>query len=376
MKKIYTLTLVLSCIVLFSLSAFAQTYPGGTYTVVQSGTWHTSPGPGIWQTSEPPSFCTDCRIIIPDGVSVNMNADLTMAGTSLLSVGTASGGSQPSVLTIPFSSSATPPTPFPIPSAYDRISMVYGDPVTISVGNNNDVIDASRTGPYDGIFMAVPTPQGNSPYFYIARIGTSAQFPNSTSITGPTTLNSLGTLPIILSEFEAVLDKNVVNLNWTTQLEINSDHFAIQSSNNAGASWNNIGTISAHGNSALPITYSFTDSKPASGTNEYRLEMVDRDGKYAYSEIKAVRIGLISSFNVYPNPATDYVNVVLSGDASVNANIRLINLAGQVLMEKNVTNAGGTTIPLAVGGFPQGSYLIMVTGSDGTKQVNKILISK
>jgi hypothetical protein len=68
--------------------------------------------------------------------------------------------------------------------------------------------------------------------------------------------------------------------------------------------------------------------------------------------------------------------VVLTGDASVSANIRLVNLTGQMLMEKNVSNAGGTTVPLTVSGFPQGTYLVVVTGSDGTKQVNKLLITK
>jgi hypothetical protein len=60
----------------------------------------------------------------------------------------------------------------------------------------------------------------------------------------------------------------------------------------------------------------------------------------------------------------------------VSANIRLVNLAGQVLLEKTVTNAGGTTVPLTVSSYPSGNYLIVITASDGSKQVNKILITK
>ena len=107
-----------------------------------------------------------------------------------------------------------------------------------------------------------------------------------------------------------------------------------------------------------------------------RLVLVDRNGNTAYSPVKAVRIGSMSAVSVYPNPASDYVNVTLSGDASVSTNIRLVNLAGQVLLEKNVTNAGGTTVPLTVSSYPSGNYLIVITGSDGSKQVNKILITK
>jgi hypothetical protein len=173
-----------------------------------------------------------------------------------------------------------------------------------------------------------------------------------------------------------VVDNSQVNLTWTTQLEINSDHFVVQSSTNAGSSWNNIGTVAAHGNSSTPINYSFTDTKPANGTTEYRLELVDKGGSTTYSTVVAVRIGLATSVSVYPNPASTYVNVVLGGSATGNVTIRLMNTTGQVLMEKTASNAAGTTVPLTVSNFPQGDYLIVVVGSDGTRQVNKLLIAK
>jgi hypothetical protein len=197
-----------------------------------------------------------------------------------------------------------------------------------------------------------------------------------TTLIGAANLNGSGTLPIILESFSAIATNGAVDLAWTTDLEINSDHFTIQSSTNAGSSWNTIATVEAAGNSASPVNYTFTDNKPVSGTSEYRLVLVDRDGKTAYSQVKAVRIGAVSSVSVYPNPAADYVNVTLSGDASVTANIRLVNLAGQVLLERNVTNAGGTTVALPVSAFPAGNYLIVVTGSEGSKQVSKVLIAK
>jgi hypothetical protein len=197
-----------------------------------------------------------------------------------------------------------------------------------------------------------------------------------TLLGGPITLSSTGTLPIILTGFTAVADNSQVNLTWTTELEINSDHFVVQSSTNAGGSWNNIGTVAAHGNSSTPINYSFTDTKPANGTTEYRLEMVDKNGSTAYSTVVAVRIGLATSVSVYPNPASTYVNIVLGGSATGNVSIRLINTTGQVLIEKTVSNAAGTTVPLNVSNFPQGDYLIVVVGSDGTQQVNKLLITK
>jgi hypothetical protein len=53
-----------------------------------------------------------------------------------------------------------------------------------------------------------------------------------------------------------------------------------------------------------------------------------------------------------------------------------MNTTGQLLMEKTVSNASGTTVPLSVSNFPQGDYLIVVVGSDGTRQTSKVLIAK
>jgi hypothetical protein len=375
MKKLYTLTLVIPCLFSFSLSSSAQ-YSGGTYTAVTAGNWHTASGPGIWQAAEPPQDCANCLIVINVEGTVTLNTNVNLSNTSTVMIG---GAGSTTVLQIDNSGS----TGF---AGSNSIIMANdGTNSTVQLINGSSIINAASAGTYDGILTSFTTggvtsyfkQVGTAPSGFVGNnVASNGNASFGTTVIGAANLSSIGTLPIILANFSAVVDNGAVDLAWTTELEINSDHFVVQSSTNAGASWDNIATVSAQGNSSIAVNYSFTDKKPATGTSEYRLEMVDRDGKYAYSAVKAVRIGLMSSVSVYPNPATDLVNIALSGDASVSANIRLVNLAGQVMMEKNVSNAGGTIVPLTVSGFPQGSYLIVVTGSDGTKQVNKILIAK
>jgi hypothetical protein len=367
MKQLYSLTTFAVALTLFAQTSFAQTYPGGTYTAVQSGNWTNNATP-VWQTVEPSNPCNSCHIIINDGVKVTLNNTVMLSGASLLTIGT-TGAAQQSTLFIPFSSNITT-------ALHNRLELVYGDPVNVTVSNSNASIDASTTGSFDGVFLAVPTPTAQSPFMYIARLGTSAQYDNATQLVGPNTLNSTGVLPIILSGFSATLSEGGVDLSWTTQLEINSDHFAVERSVDAGAHWAVIGVVAAHGNSSTALNYSFTDSKPAAGTSEYRLQMVDKDAKYDYSEVKTIRNGLITAVSVYPNPARDYVSVTLGGSTTQSVVVRLLNQSGQLLLEKNVSNAGGTTVSLAVGSYPQGNYLIVVMGADGSKQVSKLLISK
>jgi len=374
MKNFYTLTLVFSYL-FFSLSSSAQ-YTGGTYTAVMTGNWHNTFG-SIWEPTEPPQNCSNCLIKVNVSGTVDLNTNVTLSNGSALLIG---GTGNTTLLSIGNSGASGFSGSYSITLADD------GTNSTVQLVNGNAIVNASSAGTYDGILLSYIA---GSVAQYFKQIGNAPADFNGNSVVpvsdpvsygalkaGPITLSSDGTLPIILANFNAVVDNSHVNLTWTTQLEINSDHFVVQSSTNAGASWNNIGTVAAHGNSSTPINYSFTDTKPANGTTEYRLEMVDKDGSTAYSTVVAVRIGLATSVSVYPNPASTYVNVVLGGSATGNVSIRLMNSTGQLLLEKMVSNAAGMTVSLAVSNFPQGDYLIVVVGSDGTQQVNKLLIAK
>lgn len=375
MKKIYTLILASSSL-FTSLRASAQTYSGGTYTAVTAGNWHNTSG-SIWEPTEPPQNCNNCLIQLTAPGTIVLNTSVTLTNGSRLVVG---GSSTGTTLLIGNSGAGT------WANAFNILLDGSGTANYFQLSDNTEFLNAANAGQFDGILQTTPGP-GSSTY-YLKEYGNPSLLYNGTTVVntgnaaygttalGPITLSSTGTLPIILTNFSAVVDNGAVDLTWSTDLEINSDHFVIQSSTNSGSSWNNVGTVAAQGNSATVTNYSFTDKHATPGTTEYRLEMVDKNGSYEYSPVRAVRIGAIASVSVYPNPASDYVNVVLTGDQTISANIRLVNLAGQVLLEKTVSNAGGTTVPLAVSSYPQGSYLIVITGSDGTKQVNKILITK
>ncbi|HTR28271.1 MAG TPA: T9SS type A sorting domain-containing protein [Puia sp.] len=375
MKPLYSGTLVVLTLCFLSFSASAQ-FSGGVYTAVQPGNWHTTSGPGIWQSAEPPQNCVNCQIVINVNGTVNLNTTVTLSNASQLVLG---GAGNTTVLSIGNSGAAD------FADSYSVILANDGFDNKLAMANSNTIVNATGAGTYDGILTSFTSggsttyfkQVGNKPNGFVGNtIASNGNASDGNVLVGALNLNAQGTLPIILGNFSAVVDNGVVDLAWNTDLEINSDHFTVESSSNAGATWNTIGTVPAAGNSAIVTDYSFVDSHPAQGTTEYRLVLVDRDGRTAYSPVKAVRLGQIAAVSVYPNPASDFVNVSLSGEASVSANIRLVNLAGQVLLEKTVTNAGGTTIPLTVSSYPAGNYLIVITASDGSKQVNKILISK
>jgi hypothetical protein len=248
-----------------------------------------------------------------------------------------------------------------------------------------DQVSATAATNYDGVFTTYISNSTTTSYFKVVGQAPAAYVNNNVSYTatptyqtlsGAKTLTAGGTLPIILSGFTATLNGNQVDLTWTTSLELNSDHFTIQRSTDNGSSWKDLGTVAAKGNSSTTSNYSFTDASPASGVSEYRLVLVDLDKKTAYSTIQTVRTGLTTNVSVYPNPASSYVNVSIASTENNALTIRLLSQSGQLLVEKKVSNAAGTTVSVPVSAYPTGNYLIVVKSSDGAQQVSKLVITK
>jgi hypothetical protein len=183
----------------------------------------------------------------------------------------------------------------------------------------------------------------------------------------------LGVLPVSLGNFSANLTgAQKVGLSWTTLQEINTDHFDLQRSTDAG-SWKTIATVKAAGNSSTAITYSFSDITPAAGSNFYRLLMVDADGKSTISTVKTIRLSAIGKVSVYPNPASNVVNVSLGQVPRNEWHLTITNNNGQVVLN-NRYSANTTVVNLPVNTYANGTYSVQIAdGSD--VQISKIVVS-
>jgi len=377
MKKFYVLSAI-------AVLGFLQIASAQIHNAIFSGNWSDA---SIWGPSGQPSNpCTNCTITINDGVSVTLDISFSMKGNSKLLIG--SNGAFASSLIITATSSAN------IASGHNILlsNQVGGNPTVKIVSALSSLTftqGPGTTGKYDGVFL-----QNLPDLDFIKIVGISPSNIGSDGVTvksnfppiygsslpnaqhpAPFTLNSDGTLPVLLANFDAILNDKVVNLSWTTTVEINSGYFAIQRSAD-GSNWQSIGTVKAKGFSSTEVNYSYTDASPLNGINYYRLQIVDADGKYKYSPIKVIHGSLTKGFNVFPNPANSFVNVLVGSDITTDMTIRLINQYGQVLQEKKLIHAAGTTVTIAVSNYPQGNYILQAVGADGSKHTSKVLISR
>jgi hypothetical protein len=363
MKKLYAVSTLILTVFVFN-STRAQ------YTASNTGNWSN---PVTWAPGAKPSAtCNNCTITINANVTVTLDADVTFSGTTVMTIGT--DASSPAKLVIPASGGTSFATGNNIILMYNGVSTQP----TITLKNSNTSIIASAAGEYDGILSLNSVTYlkllGNPPGEFMSN-GTVLEFNPAifgTSLSGPINLNANATLPVILVGFNAALGKNSVDLSWTTEEEINSDYFSIDRSAD-GILWNSIGKVAAQNVSDIPVNYSFTDMSPLTGINYYRLEMVDRDGKSAYSNVKVVDRH-VSGFSVFPNPARDVVNLSLGTDASPNLTIRLINQSGQLLQEQRLTNAAGSTVTFGLTSYSPGSYLLEIIDNKGNIQTSKFII--
>ncbi|MFY7787976.1 MAG: T9SS type A sorting domain-containing protein, partial [Thermoflexibacteraceae bacterium] len=70
------------------------------------------------------------------------------------------------------------------------------------------------------------------------------------------------------------------------------------------------------------------------------------------------------TYNIYPNPTNDVLNVSFE-DVAENANVRIVNLAGVEVYNRNVTSTD-RLFKVDVSQFTQGMYIITVTDKTRT----------
>ncbi len=144
--------------------------------------------------------------------------------------------------------------------------------------------------------------------------------------------NGNNILPIELTDFEAGLVGDIVELTWETASEYNNDYFTVERSAD-GLNFNPIGTVEATGNSQTASLYNMIDQAPLYGLSYYRLKQTDLDGKFEYTAVVTIRndVRLTDQpieIKVYPNPAVSGspVNIEFTNTETVGQEILVVVL--------------------------------------------------
>lgn len=181
-------------------------------------------------------------------------------------------------------------------------------------------------------------------------------------------------LPLKLGDFTAVKKSTGIELNWGTITEQNTSHFEIERSAD-GNNFSRIGTVAAAGNSTDKKYYTFNDNNPLSGTNFYRLKMVDIDNSSTYSRIIIVKndAGLFT-IQLFPNPVRDVLQVQLSVSKKESVKFSIADAAGRIVYDRKTDlQEGNNTISIPVTGYKAGMYYLIADQQEKRQTKNFII---
>ncbi|MFM9907815.1 MAG: choice-of-anchor tandem repeat GloVer-containing protein [Chitinophagaceae bacterium] len=168
----------------------------------------------------------------------------------------------------------------------------------------------------------------------------------------------LSVLPVTLTNFSAVKNNYSVSLSWETGQEVNTKKFIVERSV-SGNQFDSLLTIEAKGTWAFKINYKANDPNPLEGNNYYRLKIVDKDGKTAYSPVRLIQFVPIHKIQLYPNPASQKLTITHT-IISKELVLTITDISGRTVQQSNIKNT--PTLVIDIQRLARGIYTLALQG--------------
>ena len=173
-------------------------------------------------------------------------------------------------------------------------------------------------------------------------------------------------LPVKLAYFNGYRQKNTAVLLWEAATEINAKQYEIEQQNLETGAWMQKAVVPAKESS--PATYKAEDLPVFYNQSfaNYRLRMVDKDGKAAYSQV--VKISFAneeSGLVLMRNPVSNSLSFVVNGlNANEKAEAAIIDLNGRKLNRSVISGGGNQQINTSA--LSGGIYMLQVQAGNET----------
>ena len=201
------------------------------------------------------------------------------------------------------------------------------------------------------------------------------------TVTGPAYLSENSVLPIQLNSFYALPDGEAITVYWESATENNNKEYAVEKSRD-GLRFEVAGVIASKapgGNSTVPLSYEFIDTKPVSGVSYYRLKQTDYNGNYTYFQIISVdhEGAKEITFTVYPNPNQGQFTVDFTGiENNHEIEVLMYDRQGKLVYERTILSESFATNTFSI--LPEaqiaaGAYMVNFV-VEGIKYPIKVIV--
>jgi hypothetical protein len=217
---------------------------------------------------------------------------------------------------------------------------------------------------YKFMFLSIQEPDNNTKVMKDAA-NNMVQFNKSSTIVIARKENlGLSTLAINLLSFDAIKTAdNQVKLSWKFSTDQKQVKFEVQRMV-FGNDFQTIETITKAATANQSAEFTFIDRAPFTGDNLYRIKSIDADGKESLSVVKMVNIPQLISAQalaVYPNPASEQINVSVSADEPAKANLRIVDNSGRIVKQEKVDlQKGSNSLSYNVQSLATGAYHLII----------------
>ena len=175
-------------------------------------------------------------------------------------------------------------------------------------------------------------------------------------------------LPVELTAFNAVLDRDDVLLSWETASETNNAGFEVQQY--IAGSFQSVGWVNGAGTTTETRNYSYTVSKVAHGSHRFRLKQVDFDGAFAYSSVSEVARPLSGRYTVdgtHPNPFNPQATFNLTIATDQQVTVAVYDMQGKMvglLHSGHLDAQQPHQFTIDGSNWASGNYLVRIVGEN------------
>ena len=172
-------------------------------------------------------------------------------------------------------------------------------------------------------------------------------------------------LPVNLLSFTAQLVNDKVWLAWSTSKEENVSHYSIERSYD-NKTFEQAALIFTQEDPGTVNNYSYKDpiKNVTASVIYYRLKMVDKDGKYKYSEVRTIRIAAANEtakITAYPNPVVNELHISLPQSwQNQTFNGQLLSIGGRIIKTFIIQQA----VTIVLSDVPVGTYYLKVVNGN------------
>lgn len=186
-----------------------------------------------------------------------------------------------------------------------------------------------------------------------------------------------GTLPVMFDSVRANVKNDLVQIGWCNLTEREVKYYMIERSAN-GTDFTPIYQQPPSRNLDDKASYTYIDSRPATGPNFYRIKVAITNGRMITSRILRAEMDFSNpGFTLYPNPVTgDECTMSLASEWKGKYTLEVVNSSGlriQQVMLSNQGNGISQAISLPAGTRP-GIYVVRIKGGEYT--ASQLLVKK